>query len=190
VPNDRLVTNLRRSLRLCASHEGGYTLVELLAVIAVLSLVLLGITSLYLAGVRTQSKLTSSLQAQSSLHMGLDRMRADVHVACSVTAQSATSVTVSDPPCDGSNLVTWCTQGSGSSYVLDRVSGSSCSGGAQLADSLTSGSIFSYLGPNSPAGSNALPRVHVDVTLNATPSTASTRYRVVDDLVLRNGVRQ
>src|SRR5207249_2255631 len=106
---------------------------------------------------------------------GLDRMRKDVHLACSQTAQSATSVTVSEPPCDGTVLVTWCTRGSGSAYGLYRISGSACSGGIDYADYLTGGSIFSYLAQNTTnttpsTGSNALPRLHVDATVNTTPS--------------------
>jgi hypothetical protein len=116
-------------------------------------------------------------------------MRKDVHLACSQTAQSATSVTLSNPPCDGTNIITWCTRGSGSVYSLYRVTGSTCTGGVDLADYLTTGSIFSYLGPNVTAGSNALPRLHVDLRVNATPATTATGYRVVDDLVFRNGLR-
>ena len=185
---------VRRLVRRTRS-EHGFSLIELLAVMAILSFVMAGIITLYVSGVRTQANLTASFQAQTALHVGLDKMRKDVHQACSQTAQSATSVTLSETPCDGTQMVTWCTQGSGSVYGLYRVSGSTCSGGVKFADYLTGGSIFSYLGPNTtpttPAtGSNALPRLHVDMTVNATPATSATRYRLVDDLVFRNGVRQ
>jgi prepilin-type N-terminal cleavage/methylation domain len=180
---------LRRLLR-PARSEHGFTLVELLAVMVILSLVLTGVISLYLSGISTQARLTASFQTQTSLHVGLDRMRKDVHLACSQTAQSATSVTLSLPPCDGTKMVTWCTQGSGSVYGLYRISGSTCSGGVKLADYLTGGSIFSYLAQNSPVNSFALPRLHVDLTVNPTPTKSAARYHVVDDLVFRNGVRQ
>jgi len=180
---------LRRLLR-PARSEHGFTLVELLTVMAILSLVLLGITALYLSGVRTQAKLTSDFEAQTSLHTGLDKMRTDVHLACSETAQSATSVTLSLPPCDGTDLVTWCTRGSGSVYALYRVSGSTCSGGVEYADYLTGGSIFTYTAQNSPSGSYSLPREHVDMTVNATPTNTGTSYHVVDDLVFDNGARE
>ena len=90
----------------------------------------------------------------------------------------------------GTVSITWCTQANGAQYSLYRVSGTTCNGGTDLADYLTGGSIFSYLAQNVTAGSNALPRLHVDLTLNATPATSSTSYRVIDDLVFRNGVRQ
>jgi len=169
--------------------------VELLAVMIILGLVLTGIVSLYLSGANSQATLSASFQAQTALHTALDRMRKDVHLACSQTAQSATSVTLSESPCDGTVLVTWCTRANGTQYSLYRVSGSSCTGGTDAADYLTGGSIFSYLAQNqtntTPAtGSYALPRLHIDLTLNATPATTVSSYRIVDDLVFVNGVRQ
>src|SRR5258708_19764992 len=152
----RLPRFLRR-----AHGEQGMTLVELLMVMVILSLVLTGIISLFLSGVGTTANLTASFQAQTALHIGMDKIRKDVHMACSETAQSATSVTLSLAPCDGTVLVTSCTQGSGSVYSLYRVSGSTCTGGVDYADFFTSGSIFSYFGPNVTAGSNALPRIDV-----------------------------
>src|SRR5581483_7468805 len=120
--------------------EAGFSLIELLAVMVILGLVMTGIISLYLSGTNSQARLTASFQAQSGLHLGLDKMRKDVHLACSQTAQSATSVTLSEAPCDGTALVTWCTQANGSFYSLYRASGSSCSGGYDWSDYLTSGS--------------------------------------------------
>jgi prepilin-type N-terminal cleavage/methylation domain-containing protein len=179
---------LRRFARTVRSQRG-FTLVELLAVMAILSLVMLGVTSLYLSGVRSQAKLTSTFQSQIALHVGLDKMRIDVHAACSQTAQSATSVTLSLPPCDGTKLVTWCTQANSGQYSLYRNTGSTC-GGADYADYLTSGSIFTYTAQNVTAGSNALPRLHVDMTVNSDPSNSYAQFHVVDDLVFRNGARQ
>jgi type II secretory pathway pseudopilin PulG len=184
----RLPVLARRLVRRPRS-ERGFMLVELIAVMAMLTLMLTGVISLYLSGVRATGNLTASFQAQTVLHVGLDRLRTDVHLACSETAQSTTSVTLSNPPCDGTNMITWCTQGSGSVYGLYRIAGSTCTGGVKYSDFLTSGSIFSYLAQNVTAGSNALPRLHVDATVNATPAVGATGYRVVDDLVFRNGLR-
>jgi prepilin-type N-terminal cleavage/methylation domain-containing protein len=180
--------------KLMLRNERGYTLVELLTVMVMLGLVMTGIISLYLSGVNAQGNMGATFSAQTSLHVGMDNLRADVHLACSQTAQSATSVTLSLPVssqggCDGTNLVTWCTRGSGSVYGLYRVVGSTCTGGSKYADFITGGSIFTYTAQNSPSGSNALPRLHVDVTVNTTPAKTLTRYHVVDDLVFSNGLR-
>jgi len=181
---------LRHRLGSLTSEQHGFTLIELVAAMTMLAVVAGGISVLFVSGNGTQATLSADFTAQSSVHLGLDKLRVDVHAACSETAQAATAVTLSGPPCDGSVLVTWCTRGSGSVYGLYRVSGSACTGGGyKWADYLTGGSIFSYLGPNVTAGSNALPRLHVDLTVNATPARTVTGYRVVDDLVFRNGPR-
>ena len=181
----RLRTLLRR-LR----DERGMTLVELLTVMALLSIVMAGVVVLYISGVRTQTNLTSKFNAQTMLHTSLDRMRADVHLACSETAQSSSSVTLSMPPCDGTKLVTWCTSGSASRYGLFRIaSATGCTTGQKLGDYLTSGSIFTYYAPDSPTNSWALARLHVDITANATPTDSKLAYHVVDDVSFGNSAR-
>jgi prepilin-type N-terminal cleavage/methylation domain-containing protein len=178
-----------RAQALTPRGEGGFTLVEMLAVMAILGLVMTGIISLFVSGVRAQTRLTSTFSGQVALHVGLDKMRIDVHGACSETAQSATSVTLSLPPCDGTKLVTWCTQANAGAYSLYRSASGTC-GGQDFADYLTGGSIFTYTAQNTPSGSNALPRLHVDMTVNASPSTTVSQLHVIDDLAFRNGPRQ
>lgn len=171
-----------------AAREEGFTLVELLVTMTILGIVMAAITGLFVSGTRAQSDLNSRFTALTELHIGLDRFRRDVHSACSVTSQSATSVTFSGPPCDGSNLYTWCTQATGGHYGLYRAAGASC-GGIRYTDYLIGGSIFGYVAPNSPPGSYALGRLHLDVTVDANPSDAAGRFRVVDDVVFRNSPR-
>jgi len=173
------------------------TLVELLTVMALLGIVMTAVIVLYISGVRTQTNLTSKFNAQTMVHVGLDRMRTDVHLACGETAQSPTSVTLSLPAsatattCDGTNLVTWCTSGSGTRYGLYRIpsAAATCTNGEKLGDYLTSGSIFTFTGPNSPAGSYSLARIHLDLTANATPTNSKLNYRVVDDVSFGNSAR-
>jgi len=182
----RLRTLIRR-LR----DERGMTLVELLTVMALLGIVMTAVIVLDISGVRTQTNLTSKFNSQTMLRTGLNRMRADVHLACSETAQSATSLTLSMPPsCNGTSLVTWCTSGSGTRYGLFRIaSANGCSTGQKLGDYLTSGSIFTYYAPDSPTNSWALAREHVDITVNATPTNSKLAYHVVDDITFGNSAR-
>ena len=183
--------NLLRRLR----DERGLTLVELLTVMALLSIVMSGVIVLYISGLRAQGSMTSKFNAQTELHVGLDRIRADLHTACGETAQSAdrrSTLSFSRRPATGPKLVTWCTRGSRHAvvYALYRQIGATCTAGQQFADFLTGGSIFSYLGPNNPTGSYALARLHLDITVNGTPATASLAYHVVDDDAFGNSVRQ
>jgi prepilin-type N-terminal cleavage/methylation domain-containing protein len=173
-----------------AAAESGFTMVEVIVSMIVLSLVMTGIMTLFVDGTRTETDLRARFDAQTEVNVGLARLTRDVHAACSATAQSATSVTLSRPPCDGTSIVTWCTRGSGSRYGLYRVTGSTCSGGARYADYLIGGSVFSYLGPNSPSGSYALARVRADLTVDANASTSGGRYAVISDIVFRNSARQ
>jgi type II secretory pathway pseudopilin PulG len=187
-------SGLRRKLASRARDDRGTSLIELLVVMVCMSLILGGVVGIYVSGLQAQAGLTAGFQAQTAIHLGVNKMRKDINLACSETAQSATSVTLSEPPCDGTVLVTWCTQGSGTQYGLYRISGSTCTGGSLWADYLTGGSIFSYLAQNTtnttPAtGSYALPRLHVDMTVNSNPAQATFAYREVDDFVFRNGLR-
>jgi hypothetical protein len=103
--------------------------------------------------------------------------------------------------------VTWCTAASGSQFVLQRTVATTCTGTlVTIADSLTSGSPFAYIPPNSHLftstsvglGTGAsyittqdaaysAARLHVDLTINRSGATRS--YRLVDDIAFRNGPR-
>ena len=173
--------------------ESGQTLMELLVVMFMMGLLLAGITSIFTSSMQTQTKLTNEFNAVENLRVGVDAMRKDVNLACSSTATAATAVatiTLLDPPCDGTNNVTWCTSGSGTSYSLYRyTSGSTCTSGRLYASYLTSGTIFTYYGANYNSGSYELPYLHLNVTVNARPATSYTGFRDVDDLAFRNGTR-
>ena len=184
--------------RLAAVDERGFTLVELITTMGILMVVLTGITSLFVAGTRSQSDLSRRFQAQTQLRIGLDRLRKDIHSACSAVdstgvalAEGATptSVTFYMPStCTATNAITWCTQGSGTRYGLYRASGTSCAGGIRYADFLTTGSIFTFHTYNQPAGSYTLARLHVNLPDNVNGSGAGT-YSLVDDIVFRNSPR-
>ena len=167
-------------------------LIELVTVIALMGIVMAAVVGLYISGVRAQANITARFNAETELHVGLDRMRKDIHSACSETAQSATSITLAEPStCNSTSLITWCTRGSGSAYGLYRIKGAAatCTGGQKLGDYLTSGSIFTYTGPDSPANSWSLARLHLDITVNSTPAKSSLNYHVVDDVAFGNSGR-
>lgn len=186
--------------RIDLRSEGGITLIELLIVMSMLSVLLGATTSMFIGASRAQAFLSKQLQAQNSMHVAVETMRKDVNNACTETAVSASSVTLSEPVptssssatvCSSPTSTTWCTSGSGSSYSLYRyTTGSTCTSGTLWATNLTSGSIFTYYAQNANAGSYSLPLLHIDATVNAAPSTSQTGYRDVDDLAFRNSPRQ
>ena len=66
--------------------ERGLTLVELLTVMTLLGIVMSGVIVLYISGVRAQSNMSSRFNAETMLHVGVDKIRGDLHIACSETA--------------------------------------------------------------------------------------------------------
>jgi prepilin-type N-terminal cleavage/methylation domain-containing protein len=198
------------------SEEGGYTMFEMLIVLAIMSIVMGGIVTMFTAGIRSDSAQSSRFRAQQDTKVALDLLRRDIHTGCTIAAPSSyntwlTSVTLytaSDACVAGTHSVSWCTVGSGTRYGLYRIAASTCSGAtAKVADYLTSASVFVYLPPNShlvsstslgqgtsPSyvatadGSSSLPRLHVDLNLNRT-TKGNNAYRLVDDIALRGGPR-
>ena len=130
------------------------------------------------------------------------------------TAGSSVTIYVKQPPippaaslCGAApnTPVTYCTAASGTQFTLYRKVAATCTNADQpIANFLTSGLIFDYLPPNSHVttlgggtgigaittgdGSSTLPRLHIDMTLNQTP-TKPGGYHIVDDLAFRNGPR-
>jgi prepilin-type N-terminal cleavage/methylation domain-containing protein len=187
----RATTRLRRRL----ASERGYSLIELLVTLSILGLIMSGLTVVFVSGSSAEKRLNDRFRAQSNARIAIDRMRRELRSSCGTGTANTNLVQFAfSTNCSGGTVtptVTWCTAGSGSRYALYRVASSTatCTGGVQLIDYLTSGSVFTYTAKNTPDGSFTLPRVHVDLQLNVTPSDTRNRFRLVDDIVLRNSAR-
>jgi prepilin-type N-terminal cleavage/methylation domain-containing protein len=187
----RGLSRLRRRL----TDERGYTLIELLVTLSILGLVMGGLTVVFVSGSSAERRLNDRFRAQSNARIAVDRLRRELRSACGAGTANANLVQFAfSPNCAGGTTtptVTWCTAGSGSRYALYRVASSTatCTGGVQLIDYLTSGAVFTFTAKNTPAGSFTLPRLHVDLLVNVTPSDARNRFELVDDIVLRNSAR-
>lgn len=72
---------LRSATHALVRDESGYTMLELLVVMAILSIVLVGMTSSFAAGVRAESGAVKRVVAQENARLALSRMRVDVHCA-------------------------------------------------------------------------------------------------------------
>jgi prepilin-type N-terminal cleavage/methylation domain-containing protein len=197
-------------------EEAGYSLVELIIVMAILTVVLGAIVALFTAGINADADQNRRFQAQQDVRLAMDKLRRELHSGCTVSDPATyntpvSSVTIyvpADTCASGSHSVTWCTTGSGTNFTLYRIVATSCTGATQyFAEHLTSGNIFVYLPPNSHLvsstslgqgtsvaqivtadGSSTLPRIHVDLTSNLS-SKSNDAYRLVDDIGLRNGAR-
>jgi prepilin-type N-terminal cleavage/methylation domain-containing protein len=191
--------------------DGGYSLIELLVVMAILSVVVGGIVTVFAAGINADASQNRRFQAQQDVRVAMDRLRRETHSACTISApasyntalSSVTFYMAADNCAVGANTVTWCASANNGSYALYRILAASCAGATQkFASNLTTATPFIYLPPNSHAttlgggaagistidGRSTLPRLHVDLTANVS-SKSQEAYRLVDDIAFRNGVR-
>ena len=99
-----------------AARQDGFTIAELLVVLAILGTVLAGLTALFTAGMKTQTDQTNRAQAQQDARLGLDKLRREIRCASSLTSASgypASAVSISlgswCPTTGGAaTTVTWC----------------------------------------------------------------------------------
>jgi prepilin-type N-terminal cleavage/methylation domain-containing protein len=180
-------------------RERGYSLVEMLIVMAILGVVMGSLTTVFVQATNAEQGMNDRFQAQLTARLALDKMRREVHCASVATPTgSASSVTLTLPSyCKtGSGSITWCTRNVATNrYALYRVVGSTCTGGVKWADYLTpttsatvcSGAlcIFNY----SAQSVTSLADLKVDFPVNLRPSKSVELYELTDDIVLRNSTR-
>jgi prepilin-type N-terminal cleavage/methylation domain-containing protein len=192
------VRSARTLLRRLRRDEGGYSLIELVATMAILGIVLGALTNVFVTGSHAELDMNKRFQAQQNARLALDRVRTDIHCAASVTigtiAVLGDQVQINEPNCAASNggqtTVTWCvltkTGYTPTRYTLYRENGTSCdaTNGTMIADYLNkNGAVFSY----SAAPTGQLQRVSVDFPVQVL-STGGV-YDLSDQIVLRNSAR-
>jgi prepilin-type N-terminal cleavage/methylation domain-containing protein len=159
---------MRQRVRKAAAAQDGFTLVEMLVVLAILLTVLVGLTVLFTGAISSQNDQTNRAEAQQDARLGLDRLRREIRCASDLTTPSgypasAVTITLANycPTAGGATTVTWCTKdkngiappvAGAQPYTLWRYTGSACSGtGTRWASDLvdktdapviTAGKIF------------------------------------------------
>jgi prepilin-type N-terminal cleavage/methylation domain-containing protein len=184
---------MQRPRRMRLRGEAGYSLVEMLTVMVIMTIVFAAVTSVFVAGSKAQDDQDRRFQAQLSTRLALDKIRRDIHCATDVTSYSTTAVTLSITGCSGGN-VSWCTvavPGYTSRYALYRQLGGSCgsASGTMVADYLTSASAF----PINPTvahttGCGCLESLPVDFIVSVKRSAVDS-YELTDTIYLRNSAR-
>ena len=176
--------------RLRNRGERGYTLVESLTVMAIMSVVFAGITTVFVAGSKAQAEQDRRFQAQVATRLALDKIRRDIHCANDVTPFSTTAVTLKVATACGGD-VSWCTAqvpGFTNRYRLYRALGTSCSAatGVRVADYLTTGAVFPAFSHATGCGCLASLQVDFPVSVKGTGVGA---YELRDTVYLRNSAR-
>jgi len=179
--------------------ERGYSLIEMLVVMAIMGIVMTSLTTVFVQASNSETDMNNRFQAQLTAKLALDKMRREVHCASVATPTgTSSSVTITLPSyCKtGSGSITWCTRSVATNrYALYRVVGSTCTGGTKWADylapsagaSVCSGAlcIFNYTAQST----SSLAKLAVDFPVNVKPSKTVDMYELKDDLVLRNSSR-
>ena len=180
-----MIERVRSHLR----GEAGYSLVEMLTVMVIMSIVFAGITDIFVSGSKAQADQDNRFQAQLGTRLALDKIRKDIHCASDVTPFATSSVTLKLPSGCGGD-VSWCTvavSGYTNRYRLYRQVGTSCgANGTIVADYLTSANAFpAYLHT---VGCSCLASLQLDFTVSNRGSTTDA-YELTDTVFLRNSTR-
>jgi type II secretory pathway pseudopilin PulG len=176
--------------------EGGYTLVELLAVMAIFMTVVGGLTQLFVSGAKAELEANRRFEAQQNARLALDRLRRELHCSDGVTALDGSALPVSPVTAIRVSLPSYCPTAGGvdttvdyqtalvsaGRYSLSRTKGAST---VPIADYITNDDLFLYTAQSS--ASRAL--LHVDIPVNVDPNEGWKAWRLVDDIVLRNTLR-
>ncbi len=160
--------------------QRGFTLTELVTVMAILTIVIGTLVAVFVSGLSAQRTAMQNLEAQSSARTATDKLRREVHCASSIV-ETGSSVTLTLPAAcsSGTPSVEYKTQAvSANRFRLLRAN-------VEIADFLTTGNVFTYAAPTT----TELGRLQVDLPVNLQPGQTHTEWRLVDVVVLRNSQR-
>jgi prepilin-type N-terminal cleavage/methylation domain-containing protein len=204
----RIVDRVRAGARLrgALAKQGGFTLVELVVVMAILLIVLAPLTASFASGMIAQVDQTNRFDAQENARQALDRMRKDIHCGHGVTdpytnswggqtlvlTQTNATGTAECPGLVQTNAsaVQWCTipvAGATDRYQLYRENDpdATCDGSIStfMVDYLTRADIWAS--PTCVSGQ--FPTVEVTLPVDVDPSKRPGTYQLSDQIALRNG---
>jgi prepilin-type N-terminal cleavage/methylation domain-containing protein len=177
--------------------EGGYTLVEMLTVLSIMSVVLTALVALFVQGSNAQLDMNRRFQSQQDARVALDKLRREIHCAQGATTSPATGAAtratldlpgVCPTAVGGAQTnVSWCTVSVATNrYALYRKVGVSCDAtGTKWADYLTQASIFQV----QTASTESLAKLRVNIPIDVKTGDATPVYALCDQIVLRNSAR-
>ena len=177
-----------RKLRRCrVGGQGGYSMLELLMVMAILGTILGAVTTLFVQASNAEFDMNRRFQAQQSARVAIDKMRREIHCASAITptgASSSISVTLpAQCPSSGGALSTVTYDMNqivaGQRYTLRR-------NNVILADFSTNQNAFNYAAP---VAGTSLGKLTVTLVINTKPSELPKQWKLVAPMVLRNTTR-
>jgi prepilin-type N-terminal cleavage/methylation domain-containing protein len=193
--------------RLLLADESGFTLPELLTSMAIMLTIMSAFTGLLVSTTRAERNMNTRVQAQTEAQLALSKLRREVHCATSAVVATGVAATpwratltldATCPTAGAGTTISWCTVLNGTNrYGLWRYVGAACSGtGVKVADYVSAPPGWTTLvgAPNPPftdvdQTTTSLAKLGVNLYINVTPTKPETRFRIQDDLVLRNSTR-
>lgn len=177
--------------------ERGFTMIELVVSMAILGIVLGGISTALASGTKSEGRLQKRFQALNDLTVAMSTLKREVHKACQLNSNPNTPVVntgvvvIDLPPGDCSTTlttITWCVTGG----TLKRIVGNSadCSAaGTVYARNITTATPFTYTPCNYPANSYTLARLSIDISAKVAAGAATDTFRWTDTFAFRNSAR-
>jgi prepilin-type N-terminal cleavage/methylation domain-containing protein len=187
-------------------EEDGYSLIELIVVMAILGVVMTGLTAVFVGGSNAEVQLNNRFRAQQEARTALDRIRGDIHCASKAqAAQAGQSTAISTysglrldvTSCNASTTYDyWCVISSSTApqrYQLYRTWSTAAPTSATctstdaarvlVASNLVSASAFT----TNPTPPNGLQTVGVDFKVAGNlVSNTKELYELTDSVVIRN----
>jgi prepilin-type N-terminal cleavage/methylation domain-containing protein len=187
---------MRKRIARRLRSRSGYTLIELIVVLSLFLIVTTALISLFTAGAKAEVDLNRRFQAQQNARLALDRLRRELHCSNGITPGAdvdadgdvaSISVTLPSqcPTAQGATrtVVYDTSELSASRWTVRRTMDGAT---VVIADYITNDDIFKYTAP-SPASRGIL---HVDLPVNVYPNEGWKQWRLIDDIVLRNTLRE
>jgi len=176
-------------------NERGYTLVEMLVVMSILSVVIGGLTTVFVSGGRAELDLNRRFQSQQQARLAMDKIRVDLHCASAAEVDSTYGyLKIQEDNCS-TNHVTYCAEASPTMtgrYALYRTTDTTtgrCTSTDTLdvlvADYLTKNTgLWSFSAPD-----GLLEMISVDFPVSVNPTATRDVYELKDTIVARNSLR-
>jgi prepilin-type N-terminal cleavage/methylation domain-containing protein len=179
-------------LRALRSDQRGYSVIELLTVLAIMGAVTGGITTVFVHATTAELDMNRRFQAQQDARVALSRIRRETHCATEVTPSGpASSVTLLLPSqCRiATGAITWCAlpvAGSTQRHRLYRSTVDPCgdAGDPIYADHLTTANVFEH----TVQSSESLGQLKITLPVDLDPDKPGS-YTLVDTIVMRNTSR-
>jgi type II secretory pathway pseudopilin PulG len=184
------MTRLRRLL----GYEGGYSMIEVLQVMVILSLVVTAVTAVFVQASNAELDMNRRFQAQQQARIAVDRMRREIHCSSAVSPTgTSASIAVTVPgqcptaggvPGGPAITVTYRMVSVASGrFKLERQVGTGPI--AKLADFVRIENVFTTTAPTT----TSLGKLRVDLPINVQPPGSGSNWELVADMVLRNTTR-